>query len=156
MDFSDFKTGKDDEGRRLDKVVRIFISDTALSAIYKSLRKGLIKVNGNKAAPDYRIQKDDVITIANLLLKDSCQKQSEAVEQADKIIEKLRVFENEHLLILNKPTGMKVQGSRKDDISLQRIVEAYYKANFSNDSHIVSRPSSVSLKCLTPSASGLK
>ena len=27
MDFTDFPTGADDEGRRLDKVIRIFIPD---------------------------------------------------------------------------------------------------------------------------------
>ena len=145
MDFSDFKTGKDDEGRRLDKVVRIFISDTALSAIYKSIRKGLIKVNSSKAAPDYRIQDGDVITIADVLLK-SDGKGAPAVEtsavakeiisaaDAIKMIEKIRVFENGHLLVLNKPAGMNVHASQKDEISLQAVVQAYYKASVSNDS----------------------
>ena len=145
MDFSDFKTGKDDEGRRLDKVVRIFINDTALSAIYKSLRKGLIKVNGSKAAPDYRIQDGDVITIADVLLK-SDGKGAPAVEtsavakeiisasDAIKMIEKIRVFENGHLLVLNKPQGINVHKAKKDEVSLAELVEAYYKNTRSGES----------------------
>ena len=48
MDFLEFKTGQDDQDRRLDKVIRIFIPELTLSQVYQSLRKGLIKVNEKK------------------------------------------------------------------------------------------------------------
>ena len=47
--------GPEDEGRRLDKVLRSFLSDASLSEIYAGLRKGLIRVNGDKAKPERRL-----------------------------------------------------------------------------------------------------
>ena len=110
MDFTDFKTGADDTGRRLDKVIRIFVPTATLPNIYKSLRKGFIKVNGVKANPDYRINDGDIITIADFLIKESqsqgqdeCKGLCRSDPGVQNILDKnLIVFENEHILILNK------------------------------------------------------
>ena len=45
MNFVHFKAGKDDSGRRFDRIIRRFLSEESISSIYKSLRKGLIKLN---------------------------------------------------------------------------------------------------------------
>ena len=134
MDFTDFPTGVDDQGRRLDKVIRIFIPDLPLSNIYQTMRKGLIKVNGKKAKPDYRIISGDVITVADVLLKNDFA-EDKSVSKAPVThsnlpqIENLIVFENPHILILNKPAGINVQKATKDDISLADLVLEYYNKN---------------------------
>ena len=132
MDFTDFRTGKDDEGRRLDKVIRIFIPDLPLSNIYQSMRKGLIKVNGKKSKPDYRISCGDVLLVADVLLKNVQAARSELPDMPK--IENLIIFENEHLLVLNKPAGINVQKAKKDDISLADLVQAYYDSTRGNAS----------------------
>ena len=71
MDFIHFTAGKDDSERRLDRVLRNFLSEEHLSSIYKSLRKGLIKVNGKKCDGNFRISQGDDIQIAVFLLKES-------------------------------------------------------------------------------------
>ena len=55
--------GPDDEGRRLDRIVRKILPDCSLGVIYSALRKGKIKVNGKKRPPSYRLKKSDSITI---------------------------------------------------------------------------------------------
>ena len=132
MDFTDFRTGKDDEGRRLDKVIRIFIPDLPLSNMYQSMRKGLIKVNGKKSKPDYRISCGDVLSVADVLLKNVQAARSELPDMPK--IENLIVFENEHLLVLNKPAGINVQKAKKDDISLVDLVQSYYDNTLDNTS----------------------
>ena len=128
MDFTDFPTGADDEGRRLDKVIRIFIPDLPLSNIYQSMRKGLIKVNDKKSKPEYRINAGDVIKIADVLLKNSTETEPMPVGASCKIkIEDLIVFENPHILILNKPAGINVQKATKSDTSLVDFVKQYYE-----------------------------
>ena len=67
MEFRDFTTGKDDDGRRLDRVLRIFMNDKSLSEIYKLIRKGLIKVNHKKTKPEAHVNQGDVISIADFL-----------------------------------------------------------------------------------------
>ena len=142
MDFTDFKTGADDTGRRLDKVIRIFVPTATLPNIYKSLRKGFIKVNGAKAKPDYRINDGDIITIADFLIKESqsqgqdeCKGLCRSDPGVQNILDKnLIVFENEHILILNKPAGINVHSAAKNEISLQDLVVNYYKSTRTNDS----------------------
>lgn len=125
MDFKDFIAGKEDDGRRLDKVLRIIIPGQNLSNLYKSLRKGLIKVNGKKAEPSYKICVNDKITVAMVLLEESGQKGQTQLQADFSHIKELIIFENEHFLILNKPAGMLVQKAKKDEPALDDYVKAY-------------------------------
>ncbi len=147
MDFRDFKSGRDDQGRRLDKVLRIFLPSLSLSQIYKALRKNLIKVNGKKINPDYKINAEDTINIASFLFDehektwdkglsvDSKNMTESKNEKADlDFLKSLIVFENENLLILNKPSGLKVHSSQKKEVSLQSLVFEYYLKTHDNDS----------------------
>ena len=118
MEFRNFTAGKDDDGRRLDRVLRIFLKDTGLGEIYKLLRKGLIKVNQKKAKPETHVVEGDVISIAEFLLNTSTEKAPD--NTADTASTLKIVFENEHLLIIDKPYGVSVQDS------LARTVAANY------------------------------
>ena len=71
MEFIRFKTGKDDEGRRLDRIAKKLLSEENLSQLYKALRNGLIKVNEKKQKGEYRIQKGDEIKIASFLAENA-------------------------------------------------------------------------------------
>lgn len=118
MDFVDFTAGKNDEDRRLDRVIRLFIKETPLSQIYKLLRKGLIKVNHKKTNPDYRVQQNDVISVAAFLLENQPSENQKKQVELPQII-----FQNEHLLILNKPYDVTVHGKN----SLAEQVQTFYE-----------------------------
>lgn len=68
MDFKIFTLGSNDAGRRLDRVVRCFFIEENLSSLYKAIRNGLIKINGKKVRPEYRIQENDELSIATFLV----------------------------------------------------------------------------------------
>lgn len=137
MEFKDFSFGKDDTGRRLDKIIRKFFPDSPLSELYSLIRKGLVKINGKKTKENYKILENDVLNIAAFLLQS--HKNQENKEEDSKIseykgttdVEKLIVFKNEHLLILNKPYDMTVHG---DSESLDVAVKEWYSKNIRNDS----------------------
>lgn len=132
MDFADFYTGKNDENRRIDKVIRIFAGSLTLSEIYKYIRKGLIKVNSKKVKSDYKIQSNDVINIASFIVN---SRFNDVDFREDKELQKNQmpeiVFENQHILIINKPYGVLVHG---DSDSLDKIVQIYYKKKYSDNS----------------------
>ena len=135
MDFTDFRTGKDDCGRRLDKVIRIFIPDQSLSNIYQAMRKGLIKVNSKRCKPDYKIADGDLLSIADILIKkEPAPLQKTQVQSGIYKIRDLIVFENAHILILNKPRGINVHKAFKDDMALADLVQDYYLATRQNQS----------------------
>lgn len=137
MEFKDFTAGRDDNGRRLDKVIRIFLNDTPLTEIYKLLRKGLIKLNHKKAKPEARVCQGDVISIAQFILKSGSEAENNSVSQTavDKVSQLNIVFENDHLLIIDKPYDRTVHG--KDD-GLYKDVLSYLevKSDASQDSTI--------------------
>ena len=55
--------GTNEAGQRLDKFLRKYLKDVPLSAIFKALRKGDIRVNGAKKKENYSLELGDVIEI---------------------------------------------------------------------------------------------
>jgi 23S rRNA pseudouridine955/2504/2580 synthase len=58
--------GKDDTGRRLDRILRKALPELSLSLIHRLLRQGKIRVNDQPASPNTRIEQGMVITINNV------------------------------------------------------------------------------------------
>ena len=48
--------GSNEAGQRLDKFLRKLLKDVPLSAIFKALRKGDVRVNGKKQKEKYILQ----------------------------------------------------------------------------------------------------
>ena len=125
MDFIDFTAGKDDDGRRLDKIARKFLSTQGLSSLYKSIRSGLIKLNGRKTKAEIRVKEGDVLSVADFLTGTPAENISDV--NAGKInLSEITVFKNEHILILNKPYDIPVQKASKGQFSLDEAVKADY------------------------------
>lgn len=123
MDFRHFNAGRDDDGKRLDKIARRLLGTESLSPLYKAIRKGLIKVNGKKSREDSRIKEGDVISVAAVILaQESAQQKKPRAETDFPHLDE--VFRNGHLLVINKPYDMPVQPARGGAKSLSEIVEA--------------------------------
>ncbi|MCR4735795.1 MAG: RluA family pseudouridine synthase [Treponema sp.] len=139
MEFTDFVTGPNDYERRFDKIIRRFLPSMSLSEIYKLMRKGLIKLNKKKSSPEIKIQEGDTISIASFLLDkklNSTQKtNSPNILKKDipLLDEKNILFQNQHLFIVNKAYDIKVH-SDNSQISLDKIVKAYYQNNVEDNS----------------------
>ena len=124
MDFEDFVAQINDDGKRIDKVLRVLIPNSSLSEIYRLLRKNFIKVNDKKIKEDYRICKNDKISIPKLALNQNQDNSSSSRIDKHFFEENFQpVFENEHILILDKPYNLNVHG---DEFSLESIVQDYY------------------------------
>ena len=135
VEFKTFTAGKDDEGRRLDRVIRIFAPELSLSEIYKFIRKGLIKVNKKKAERGQKLSNGDEISIAGFVFSSSEKEKQEIKKEEETPPEKIQkesqknleldiVFQNEHILILNKPFDVSVHSSAD---SLDKKVRSFYE-----------------------------
>ena len=132
MDFEDFVAQINDDGKRIDKVLRVLIPNTSLSEIYRLLRKNFIKVNDKKIKEDYRICKNDKISIPKLALNQNQDNSSSSRIDKHFFEENFQpVFENEHILILDKPYNLNVHG---DEFSLESIVQYYYHSTREDNS----------------------
>ena len=128
MKFREFIASQDDDDRRLDRIIRKFISEDSLSAVYKSIRKGLIKINDKKAEASQHVFCGDKIKIADFLLISNNKKSLDE----DKIDFNLEiVFKTDDLIFINKPYDIAVQGNSE---ALNRQFELFYKKNYENTS----------------------
>lgn len=142
MDFLEFTAGIDDNDRRIDKVLRKFIKNEPLSSIYKYLRKKLVKINNKSISQDYRVKNGDVIQIASFIIENIKQNELENTQNNKKSINLQTkdfdldvVFQNEHLLIINKPYNVLVHG---DNNSLDKQIQNFYKKSKSQNQESLS------------------
>lgn len=126
MDFVQYRTGTDDEGRRLDKVLRILFPQTPLSSFYGYIRKGLIRINEKKIKQDYHISSGDIIYVARFL---ELAEREKAEQDKEKKLPPC-IFRNEHILVLNKPYDIPVHETASDKgNSLNKIVLSHFNTD---------------------------
>ncbi len=97
------------EGQRLDNFLMSRIKGVPKSLIYRIIRKGEVRVNKGRSKPDYRIKLADIVRIPPVRVKP----ESEAVPVPSKMakdIESAILYEDDHILAVNKPRGMAVHG----------------------------------------------
>lgn len=126
MEFIRFKIGKDDEGRRLDRIAKKLLSEENLSQLYKALRNGLIRVNEKKQKGEYRIQKGDEIKIASFLAENAVLADKKNQEEITPLPEEWIVLRTQELLFLNKPYDLPVQKSKAGEQALNALVQKDY------------------------------
>lgn len=149
------KVTSQDEGQRLDKFLSKFMPDAPKSFFYKMMRKKNIVLNGKKAEGMERVSKGDEI---KLFLSDETienfQKKSVGVFSLPEY--KLDIiYEDEDILIVNKPVGMLSQKADKDDISLVEYVAEYLNQSGKTDKNTESTFSAGICNRLDRNTSGL-
>lgn len=65
--FSRVELGPNDDGRRLDRIIRKILPELPLSRIYRALRSREIRVNGGRGRPELRVHEHDTLEIASYL-----------------------------------------------------------------------------------------
>lgn len=114
-------------GQRLDKLLRKYLSEAPGSFIYKMLRKKNIVLNGKKATGNEHLKKGDSV---KLFLADDTiakfQAAGKTVEESIRNTVKLDViYEDQNVLLINKPSGMLSQKAKETDVSVVENVTAY-------------------------------
>jgi Pseudouridylate synthases, 23S RNA-specific len=110
-------------GQRLDKLLAKILNKAPKSFIYKMLRKKNITLNGKKADGSEKLAVQDEI---KLFLSDETIEQFREVEETKIVDAKLSIiYEDQHILIVNKPLGVLSQKAEKEDVSMVEYVISY-------------------------------
>lgn len=97
---------KNSEGVRLDKFVLSVCKSLPSSMMYKYIRKKRIKVNGRKCEISYRLACGDVV---ELYINDEFfEKENEDTAFLNSSSELDIVYEDENIMVVNKPAGLVV------------------------------------------------
>lgn len=122
----ELKIGKNEAEQRLDKLLLKYLNKAPSSFVYKMLRKKNIRLNGKKADGKEKLQEGDLVQL--YLAEDTLEKFMEKkIKKEDRVgTEHLRViYEDDQILLLNKPAGILSQKAAKGEFSLNEEMLAY-------------------------------
>lgn len=140
-------------GQRLDKLLGRYLNTAPVSFLYKMMRKKNITLNGKKAAGKEIVQAGDTIKVflsddtwnkfssihvntirqnntgtndsANIGIKKSAPVPATYWSKIPPLKKEQIIYEDDHILILNKPVGILSQKAQPKDISINEQMIAY-------------------------------
>jgi len=118
MSFEIKTVTPDDDDTRVDRWFKRYYPDIGNGLIQKMLRKGMIRVDGKRAKSNDRLQAGQDIKIPNAILTAVSSPKPKKLPPkltADDVIyiKSLVIYEDEHVIALNKPPGIATQGGSK-------------------------------------------
>ncbi len=99
----------EDAGQRIDNFLLRTLKGVPKSLIYRLLRKGEIRVNKKRTKPEYKLVDEDIVRIAPIRVSENTNTVSTQLNIV-KNLESNILYEDERLLVINKPSGMAVHG----------------------------------------------
>jgi len=97
----------DEHGQRLDNFLLKICKGVPKSHVYRIVRSGEIRVNSKRVDVSYRLQTGDVLRIPPIRI---AQRKEEIVAGAEFNVELPIVYEDDALLVVDKPAGIAVHG----------------------------------------------
>lgn len=119
---------KNEAGQRLDKLLAKYLDAAPKSFLYKMLRKKNIKLNQKKADGREILKEGDIVTL--YLAEDTVKKfQNDQPQKQEINLHLQHLYEDENVLLLNKPAGLLSQKARPEDLSVNDYVLEHYGKN---------------------------
>ena len=120
-----FLTINDEEaGQRLDNFLLARLKGVPKSLIYRIVRKGEVRVNKGRSKPEYKLQADDVVRIPPVRVAEKAQETISNKLTKVAQLEQQIIFEDNYLLVLNKPSGIAVHGGSGLDFGVIEALRA--------------------------------
>jgi 23S rRNA pseudouridine955/2504/2580 synthase len=107
-----WEVSPDEAGQRLDNFIQRRLGTVPRSRIFRIIRKGEVRVNGHRAAPDTRLVENDRVRIPPLRMSTVPETESPARPSAqlkERVAASI-LHEDRDLLVLDKPAGIAVHG----------------------------------------------
>ncbi|GAB3107318.1 23S rRNA pseudouridine(955/2504/2580) synthase RluC [Aestuariicella hydrocarbonica] len=111
----------DRAGQRIDNFLLGQLKGVPKTLIYRILRKGEVRVNKGRIKAEYKLKAGDVVRIPPVRLPDA-KILPDASEQLKTLLAESILFENNGLIILNKPSGLAVHGGSGINLGLIEVL----------------------------------
>lgn len=127
-------------GQRLDNFLISKLKGVPRSHIYRILRKGQVRINSGRRAADYRLRAGDVVRIPPLRMAPADRPRAAA---ADGPLELCILYEDAHLMAVDKPAGLAVHGGSGVSLGLiEHLRSQRPRARFLELAHRLDRDTS--------------
>jgi len=117
MSVESIKVSESESDMRLDRWFRVHFPDVGYTYLQKLLRSGQVRVNSKRAQANDRLEAGSEIRVPAVVRLPKKEATASGVRPALGVskgdrdaIERMILFEDEHVLVLNKPFGLAVQG----------------------------------------------
>jgi 23S rRNA pseudouridine955/2504/2580 synthase len=104
----------EEAGQRIDNFLMRHFKTVPKSRIYRLLRKGEVRVNRKRVDGEYRIAAGDEIRLPPVRIEATDEEGRPAAGRPSssllELIEKAVIFQDKHVLVLDKPAGVAVHG----------------------------------------------
>lgn len=96
-------------GQRIDNFLRTQLKGVPKSMIYRILRKGEVRVNKKRIKPEYKLQVGDLVRVPPVRVSPPSDLPNPNLGQVSQLNHCI-LFEDDALMVVNKPAGMAVHG----------------------------------------------
>lgn len=141
--------GNNEAGQRFDKYLHKYFKEAPGSFIYKMLRKKNIELNGKKATGNEKLNAGDSVKIfmaddtiakfrgaagqtaaavpSSTIMGASLKNSADSTTQAknSRLVKERLIYEDENILILDKPAGILSQKATHADVSINEMIIDY-------------------------------
>ena len=118
---------------RIDRFIRNHLGKIRQGLIEKNLRNGKLKLNQKKVKSSQKVKTGDKLNIYNLNFEEKIEHLKKKYNPSNEIIkenEDLIIENNDNFVVLNKQSGISVQGGTK---SKKNIIDIFAKSNLFRD-----------------------
>ena len=118
---------------RIDRFIRNHLGKIPQGLIEKNLRNGRLKLNQKKVKSSQKVKTGDKVNIYNLNFEEKIEQLKKKYNPSNEIIkenEDLIIENNDNFVVLNKQSGISVQGGTK---SKKNIIDIFAKSNLFRD-----------------------
>lgn len=128
--MKELRIEENDSNQRFDKYLKRVLTEASTSFIYKMLRKKNITLNDKKADGTEKLNTGDVVKI---WFSDETYAKMTGAGERDELYYSLKevshdikvVFEDDDMIIINKPAGIKSQKDSPSDVSINEMAISY-------------------------------
>ncbi len=127
------KINKSFNDMRIDRFIRNHLGKIPQGLIEKNLRNGKLKLNQKKVKSSQKVKTGDKLNIYNFNFEEKIEQQKKKYNPSNEIIkenEDLIIENNDNFVVLNKQSGISVQGGTK---SKKNIIDIFAKSNLFRD-----------------------
>ncbi|MBO2628530.1 23S rRNA pseudouridine(955/2504/2580) synthase RluC [Shewanella algae] len=113
---------EDNVGQRIDNFLLSKLKGVPKSMIYRIVRKGEVRVNKKRIKPEYKLAEGDQVRIPPVRVSEENYRTAPSanLERVSRLEDRV-LFEDKHILVLNKPAGIAVHGGSGVDYG---VIEA--------------------------------
>ncbi|MDM3872146.1 23S rRNA pseudouridine(955/2504/2580) synthase RluC [Porticoccus sp. W117] len=116
---------EDQDGQRVDNFLLSRLKGVPKSRIYRLLRKGEVRVNKGRVKPETRLSCGDVVRIPPVRVSERPAIAGPGVG-LQKLLQQSVVYEDDRVLVINKPAGLAVHGGSGINLGLIESLRAMH------------------------------